>query len=100
MSISSTRDVEDYLRKNKNLFYNKFGVIRIGLFGSFVLGQQTRSSDIDIIVEFEKHRKNIHNFLGLKRFLEQELGRKVDLGVVGSLKPPVKEKVERQILYV
>jgi len=100
MEISSKEEIVAYLKSNKSFFYDKFGVTRIGIFGSFVRGEQTRSSDIDIIVEIEEGRKNIHIFLQLKRFLEKELEKKVDLGFEHSLKPIVRDKIKGQIIYV
>jgi hypothetical protein len=52
-----------------------------------------------MVVEMEGSRKNIHNFLGLKRFLENEFGKKVDLGFEHCLKPAVKEMIQEQIVY-
>ena len=100
MEISSKEEIVAYLKSNKSFLYDKFGVTRIGIFGSFVRGEQTRSSDIDIIVEIEKGRKNIHIFLQLKRFLEKELEKKIDLGFEHSLKPIVRDKIKGQIIYV
>jgi predicted nucleotidyltransferase len=100
MEISSIREIVAYLKNNKRLFYDRFGVTRIGIFGSFVRDGQTPSSDIDMVVEIEKSRKNIHSFLQLKRFLEKELARKIDLGFEHSLKPMVREKIKGQIIYV
>ena len=100
MEISSTEEIVAYLRNNKRLFYDRFGVTRMGIFGSFIRDEQTRSSDIDMVVEIEKSRKNIHSFLKLKRFLEKELARKIDLGFEHSLKPMVREKIIGQIIYV
>ena len=59
MEISSIGEIISYLTDNKKFFYEKFGVNRIGIFGSFVKGRQMISSDIDMVVEFEKSRKNI-----------------------------------------
>jgi predicted nucleotidyltransferase len=53
-----------------------------------------------MVVEFEKSRKNIHSFLQLKRFLEKELSRKVDMGFEHSLKPIVRENIKEKIIYV
>ena len=100
MDISSKEEIVAYLKNNKRFFYDKFGVTRMGLFGSFVRGDQTRSSDIDMIVEMEKGRKNIHSFLQLKRFLEKELAKKIDLGFEHSLKPTVRDRIKGQIIYV
>ncbi len=100
MEISSIEEMVAYLKKNKRFFYDRFGVTRMGIFGSFVRGEQTRSSDIDMIVEIEKGRKNIHSFLQLRRFLEKELAKKIDLGFEHSLKPTVRDKIKEQIIYV
>jgi len=100
MEISSIEQVVSYLRNNKKFFYERFGVTRMGIFGSFVRDEQTRSSDIDIVVEIEKSRKNIHSFLQLRRFLEKELAKKIDLGFEDSLKPIVRDKIKGQIIYV
>jgi len=100
MEISSIEEIVAYLKKNKRFFYDRFGVTRMGIFGSFVRGEQTRSSDIDMIVEIEKGRKNIHSFLQLRRFLEKELAKKIELGFEHSLKPTVRDKIKEQIIYV
>jgi predicted nucleotidyltransferase len=96
---TTTEEILSILRKNKTFLSESFGVTRIGIFGSFVRGEQTPSSDIDMIVEMAKDRKNLHSFLKLKRFLENETARKIDLGFEHSLKPAVKEKIMKQIIY-
>ena len=100
MGISSIEDIAAYLKNNKRFFYERFGVTRMGIFGSFVREDQTSSSDIDMVVEMEKNRKNIHSFLEMKRLLEKELARKIDMGFEHSLKPIVREKIKGQIIYV
>ncbi|MDO9288962.1 MAG: nucleotidyltransferase domain-containing protein [Thermodesulfovibrionales bacterium] len=100
MEISSIEDIVAYLKNNKGFFYERFGVTRMGIFGSFTREEQTSSSDIDMVVEIEQNRKNIHSFLEVKRFLEKELARKIDLGFEHSLKPIVREKIKGQIIYV
>lgn len=99
MKNYSSNEIITYLRKNKSLFYERFGITRIGIFGSFARSEQTLSSDIDMVIEIEKGKKNIHNFLQIKRFLEEELGKKIDLGFEHSLKPIIREKVKKQIIY-
>jgi predicted nucleotidyltransferase len=100
MEISTTGELVAYLRDKKFFFREKFGVIRIGVFGSFSQGGQNTKSDIDLVVEFEKSRKNIHAFLQLRRLLEKELSRKVDLGLERSLKPIVGERIKGKVIYV
>jgi hypothetical protein len=100
MKILSKQEIIAYLSDNKKFFHERFGVNRIGIFGSFMQDRQTISSDIDMVVEFEKGRKNIHSFMHFKRFLEKELARKIDLGFEHTLKPIVKDKIKGKIVYV
>ena len=100
MDNLSIDEIIAYLRKNREYFHDRFGVTSMGIFGSFIRGEQTSSSDIDIIIEMEKNKKSIHSFLQLKRFIEKEIERKVDLGFEHSLKPAIREKIKEQIIYV
>ena len=100
MEISSIEEIVEYLKKNKRFLYDRFGVTRMGIFGSFVRGDQVASSDIDMIVDIEKARKNIHSFLQLKRYLEKELEKKIDIGFEHSLKPILRDKIKKQVIYV
>ncbi len=93
-------EILDYLKANKDEFYKKFGVVKIGLFGSYSKDMQREDSDIDLAIEMDKDKKNLRNFFGFKRELENFFGKKVDLGIEKSLKPIVKERIKREILYV
>ena len=99
MEKLSTDEIMSYLKQNMAVLNERFGVTRVGIFGSFARGEQSAGSDIDMVVEMEKDRKNIHSFLKLKRFLEKEMEREIDLGFEHSLKPTIKEKVIKQIIY-
>jgi hypothetical protein len=54
----------------------RFGVKRIGIFGSCAREEAMESSDVDLLVEFEEEKKNFENFIGLVYFLEDLLGKK------------------------
>ena len=71
------------------------GVKRSSLFGSVVRGEATKKSDIDILVEFS-HGKTLFDFVDLELKLEDILGRKVDLGEFGTIKPRIKDQVLKQ----
>ncbi|WP_187647918.1 nucleotidyltransferase family protein [Nitrosophilus labii] len=79
---------------------SKFGVIKIGIFGSFAKGTFTTNSDIDILVEIEKSKKTLHNFLEIKRFLEKKLQKKIDLTTPEALKKYIKKEILETVLYV
>jgi len=57
-----------------------------------------KSSDIDILVKFDK--TTWANYIGLKFYLEDLLEREVDLVTPKALKPAVKPSVEKDLLYV
>lgn len=97
LSLSS---VIDHLQKHKQFMRDRFGVTRIGVFGSLVRGDSTLASDVDIVIEMEGDRKNIHSFLQLKRFLENGISRRIDLGFEHALKPAVRERIRKHIIYV
>ncbi len=89
-----------YLVNHKSDLMDKYGVVKIGLFGSYARGDNNTDSDIDLAVEIEKGKKNIHNFLALKRELESVFNTGVDLGIESTLKPTVRADIEREIIYV
>ncbi len=77
-----------------------FGVKRLGLFGSFVHGQQDKESDVDVLVEFEPGRKTFDVFIHLALFLEDLLGRRVDLLTPESLSPYIGPYILGEVRYV
>ncbi len=77
-----------------------FGVKRIGLFGSFVNNKQTKDSDIDFLVEFEKEKKSYRSFINLSFFLEELFGRKVDVLTNKSLSPFLESHILKETEYV
>ena len=77
MGVKSLEEIKRILRRHKPLLASKFHVKEIGLFGSYVRGDETSNSDIDILVEFKKPIGL--EIVDLKDYLEQILGVKVDL---------------------
>lgn len=77
----------------------RYGVKRIGLFGSYTRSEQKAESDIDILVEFEKNQKTFDNYMYLKFFLEDLFKSKVDLVVVEAIKPDLKPYIMRSVRY-
>ena len=75
------------------------GVRRIGLFGSFVRGEQRPDSDIDLLVEFEPARKTFDTFNELCFFLEEILQRRIELVTVESLSPYLGPYILREVEY-
>ena len=94
--------VVELLREQSAYLANEFGIRKIGLFGSFAKGQLSDTSDIDIVVEFE--RPIGLRFIDLVEYLEKLFGRKVDVltpaGVQGIRRKTVVESISESIVYV
>ncbi|MCK5216821.1 MAG: nucleotidyltransferase family protein [Methanosarcinales archaeon] len=79
-------DISSELEENI-IIIKKFGVRRIGLFGSAVRGELTKESDVDLLVEFEEECENFSNLINLYFFLQNLLHRKIDLVTTDSISP-------------
>lgn len=82
----SKEDILNALRANA-AYIRGFGVKRIGLFGSFVRGEQRRKSDVDLLVEFESGGETFDNFMQLCFFLDDLFQRRVEVVTPESLSP-------------
>ena len=77
-----------------------FGVIEIGIFGSFIRNEQTVNSDIDILIDIKKEKKTFKNFMSLNYFLEDLFKRKVELVTKQSLSPFIGPHILKSVEYV
>ena len=96
--IQHKRDLFDLLAKHQGRL-KEFGVKRWGVFGSFARGQQNTHSDVDILVEFEQGKKSFDNFMHLAFFLEEQVGRRVELVTPESLSPHIGPHILREVEY-
>lgn len=85
------------VRKERRKLTKLFGVRRIGLFGSAVKSNAKKVNDADVLVDFKE--KTFDNYMGLKFFLEEHLGVKVDLVITETLKPAIKSTVLSEVKY-
>lgn len=97
--MKDLQDIEAKLKENKDLLRERFKVKEIGIFGSFVRGEQKETSDLDILVDFEG-RVGLFEIVRLERFLSETLGEKVDLVMKNSLKPRIGKHILREVVYV
>ncbi|MBI5191221.1 MAG: nucleotidyltransferase family protein [Nitrospirae bacterium] len=91
-------DAIEILRQHEDELRRQFGVKRIGVFGSFARGEQTKMSDVDVLVEFDRP-VGLFEFIGLEMHLEGLLGRKVDLVTKNALKPYIKDRILEEVMY-
>jgi predicted nucleotidyltransferase len=87
------------LRDNKPLLQEQYGVNTLGVFGSFVRGDQDKNSDVDILVEFNEPI-GLLKFVALKYQLCEILGKDVDLVLKTVLKPKIGERILEEVIYI
>jgi predicted nucleotidyltransferase len=98
-AIQNKESILELLKSNQSAF-EKFGIAKIGLFGSYVRNEQTKNSDIDLIVEFENGKKNYSSFFYLSEYLENLLNNKVDLLTTKGISPHLKPSIDKETIYV
>ena|SRR3989338_3182385 len=97
-------DLETIKRKiaqNKEYLLKTYGVEEIGVFGSFARGDQTADSDIDVAIELNRTVPvGLFEFARMQFYLEDVLGRKVDLVIKSGIKPLIKDRILSQLIVV
>jgi hypothetical protein len=91
-------DILEFLRVHKGEFHARYGVVKIGLAGSYARDEADEDSDIDIIVSIDSDNK-FRSFFGLLHYLEDSFPCKIDMATESSLKARIKEKVMKDIQY-
>ena len=86
--------------QNESETIKGFGVTKIGLFGSYVRGQQRKDSTIDLLVEYGSGQSTFKNFTGLACFFEDEFGRMAVPTTTDSLDPHIAQNVLIEVEYV
>ena len=92
-------EILNVLRAHKGVLAQRFGVTELALFGSFARDQATDDSDVDILVRFDKPATS-DAFFGTQFYLEDLLGRPVDLATNRDLRVEIRPYVEREIVNV
>ncbi|NEQ98256.1 MAG: nucleotidyltransferase family protein [Cyanothece sp. SIO2G6] len=100
MPVQTKAQVLSRLQGSKDEL-QRLGVSRCGLFGSFVHDADIHDqSDVDLLITFEISQKTFDNFMNLSFFLEELLGRTIDLVTIESLSPHIGLHILREVEYV
>lgn len=98
-SMIDIREILAQLETLKPELQSRYKVREIGLFGSWVRGEQHTDSDIDVLVEFEKEA-DLFDWIGLTLYLEEIFGRPVDVVPRKALRPELQSAVSKQVIRV
>jgi hypothetical protein len=96
--IRTKQDVLKILHQSRDRL-KTLGVRKIGLFGSFVRGEQHPDSDIDLLVEFEAGQKTFDAFMELSFLLEEVFQHRIELVTVESLSPYIGPHILKEVEY-
>ncbi len=98
-AVTTREEILQAIRRNQAQI-RALGARRVGLFGSFVRGEQHADSDVDLLVEFEQGQRTFDHFIQLSFLLEDLLGRRVELVTPESLSPHIGPYILREVEYV
>jgi predicted nucleotidyltransferase len=93
------QEIESILRDQKPILRQRFKVKEIGIFGSFVRGEQKDTSDLDLLIDFEEPIGLIR-YVGLQNYLSDKIGERVDLITKSGLKPRISGHILKEVIYV
>ena len=92
-------EIKNIISEHMDILKSQYKVKEIGVFGSYVRGKPKKKSDIDILVVFRRTPDFIE-FLRLEEYLENILGRKVDLVTKEALKPYIGKHILEEVVYL
>ena len=97
--MKTKEEIINILKHEFPFLKGKYGVKKIGIFGSYSKEIQDQKSDLDILVQFEKPI-GFFDFIMLENYLTEVIGIKVDLVTEDAIKPIIKPFIMKEIVYV
>jgi predicted nucleotidyltransferase len=98
-AVKNIEEAKAILKEHKSEVVRKYSVRKIGIFGSYVRGEQKKRSDIDILVEYNGI-PDLFEFINLERYLQRLLRKKVDLVRKAAIRPELKGRILKEVVYI
>jgi len=99
--MKSLNEIKEILEAQKEYLAAEYGVTIVGVFGSYVRGEQRRDSDVDILIELERPpRISLIGLVELEHYLSDVLGMKVDLAIKKNLRKRIGERILSEVVPV
>jgi predicted nucleotidyltransferase len=95
-------EAQTIIRKIKRglpVLRNEYRIKRIGIFGSYLRGEQNRKSDLDVLADFDR-TVSFFEFLALENELSRLTGKKVDLVMKAALKPGIGKHILKEVFFI
>jgi len=97
--MKTLKEIEKILKENKAILAERFKVQEIGIFGSYVRGEQKEKSDVDILVSFYEPI-SLLKLVSLENFLTDLTGVKIDIVPKEDIRPELKERILGEVMYL
>ena len=97
--MNKLNQIKQTLESQKKYLKEKYMIKEVGIFGSYIRGDQKKKSDLDILVEFEE-TPGLLTFLEIENYLSEILDTKVDLVMKDSLKPVIGSFILKEVITV
>lgn len=97
--MKTLKEIEKILKENKAILAERFKVKEIGIFGSYVRGEQKEKSDVDILVSFYEPI-SLLKLVSLENFLSALTGVKIDIVPKEDIRPELKERILGEVMYL
>jgi predicted nucleotidyltransferase len=92
--MKTVAEIRRILQDQKPYLAERYGIAEIGIFGSYVRGEQREDSDLDVLIELERPaRISLIDLVELELYLSELLDIKVDLAIKKNLKPRIGERI-------
>jgi uncharacterized protein len=89
------------LKKHKEELKKRYSIKEIGVFGSYVRGEDKVKSDLDILIEFEEDADvDLLKFVNMENYLSEIIGIKVDLVEKSGLKPRIGKRILKEVISI
>ncbi|BAS57993.1 nucleotidyltransferase family protein [Leptolyngbya boryana CZ1] len=97
--MKSIEEIRQVLRESKPLLRDQYRVTEVGIFGSYARGEQTETSDVDVLIDYEE-APTLFKLVELRGFLSELMGVKVDVVTKHGMKPRIRERVLSEVIFV
>jgi len=97
--MKTFEEIKVVIQKHKDEFKEQYGLKEIGIFGSYIRGEQNEDSDVDILIELERPISFVQ-FIKFENILSNLLGLRIELVTKKALKPHIGKRILEEVKYV
>ena len=97
--MKTLAQIKGILSQLKPIVAEKYNITQLGIFGSYVRGEQNQNSDVDVLIDYME-APSLLEIIDLEFYLSDHLGLKADVVTKKGLKPRIREKILAEVVYI